>query len=827
MPYDLKRKTRLYVDSSPIGTQATVCQLYEGGHWRPVNHTSRPWTTAEAGYGQIERESNGICTGMYMNKMYTMGTHIEVVTDHQPLVSIYNAASKPKQLRVDRHRTKLLPFSYNVVFEEGAKTPCDYGSRHPKKADFSEKQIVDWCVETGTDIFVNRVLEDSLPSAITLDMVKKESELDEDMTLLKSCILSHDIGNCKKNLPEYYHIFHELTVIDDIVMKNYQIVIPKSLRAEVIGLAHEGHQHADKTLSFLRQSCWFPKMRKDVLSYVETCGACLSAIPRNTPVPLEPNFLPERAWQHLHADFKGPIGGRYYFHVLIDQYSKYPEVDVVTSTSFKKLRPKLDRIFSAQGIPEKITADNGPPYPGHEMKDYASEMGFRMELLTPEDPQSNGFAEAFVRILCKLLHTSVAEGKDPREVLHKYLMHYRATPHPTTGVSPAEMLNNRKIRTKLPQYFSKDESVEARQVRENHDAKKLAQKKHFDKGRRAHPKEVKPGDQILIKQQKSTTKPPFDPRPFTVVGVHGNQIDAQRGATFRRRDKNSVKVLKKRPDHLIPSWERSQQGIEFTDYNDLDIEGSWPGPSSVSANKVSLEVHSGEHPVLTKSDTGGMDGLQPVEESLQTDGHHNDTNLPDPRMSEFPILQIDRINQIEMAEAMRPEVNTPLTENNNSNHNNSNLIASMTLPILRLDRINLKETSKQSPPEDEKDPVPKLHSRKTRRLRVGDRVTFRGKDADAVWFTCSLISRAGKATGIYSMAWNVSRDGAVETIDFGRDVGDFRVLESENQDSVHDVCPQADMNAHLTALINAARRREDESMNDGLGLGRNVHSDNV
>ena len=70
-------------------------------------------------------------------------------------------------------------------------------------------------------------------------------------------------------------------------------------------------------------------------------------------------------------------------------------------------------------------------------------------------------------------------------------------------------------------------------------------------------------------------------------------------------------------------------------------------------------------------------------------------------------------------------------------------------------------------------------------------------------------------------------DGVAKTIDFERDVGDFRVLESENQDSVHDVCPQADMNAHLTALINAARRREDESMNDGLGLGRNVHSDNV
>ena len=32
MPNDLSKKTRLYVDSSPVGTQATVCQLYEGNH---------------------------------------------------------------------------------------------------------------------------------------------------------------------------------------------------------------------------------------------------------------------------------------------------------------------------------------------------------------------------------------------------------------------------------------------------------------------------------------------------------------------------------------------------------------------------------------------------------------------------------------------------------------------------------------------------------------------------------------------------------------------------------------------------------------------------
>ena len=49
------------------------------------------WTATKAGYGQVERESNGILTGMHMNKMCVLGPHTEVATDHKPL------------LHVDRH----------------------------------------------------------------------------------------------------------------------------------------------------------------------------------------------------------------------------------------------------------------------------------------------------------------------------------------------------------------------------------------------------------------------------------------------------------------------------------------------------------------------------------------------------------------------------------------------------------------------------------------------------------------------------------------------------------------------------------------------------
>ena len=153
----------------------------------------------ESVYPCIERESNGILTGMHMNKMYTLGTHVEVVTDHAPLLPAYNAPNKPKQLRVDRHRTKLLPIRYNVVYEPGKMTPCDYGSHHPPpNTTFTEEQRVDWAIEDETDIFVNQVIQDQLPQSITLGILRAATATDPELQLLKENIITNKL--CRNHL---------------------------------------------------------------------------------------------------------------------------------------------------------------------------------------------------------------------------------------------------------------------------------------------------------------------------------------------------------------------------------------------------------------------------------------------------------------------------------------------------------------------------------------------------------------------------------------------------------------------------------------------------
>ena len=102
--------------------------------WRPVTHGSRTLTEAERGYGKTEGESLAILSGIMANKEYLYGTKFEVVTDHKPLVSLYNSPNRPAPVRVDRHKGKLRNFRFKVVYEPGSTSPADYGSRHPNPA---------------------------------------------------------------------------------------------------------------------------------------------------------------------------------------------------------------------------------------------------------------------------------------------------------------------------------------------------------------------------------------------------------------------------------------------------------------------------------------------------------------------------------------------------------------------------------------------------------------------------------------------------------------------------------------------------------------------
>ena len=86
--------------------------------------------------------------------------------------------------------------------------------------------------------------------------------------------------------------------------------------------------------------------------------------PRMTPLPKAPS-------KELAMDFLEPLPSGDYLMVVIDEYSRFPEVEIVTSISARSIIPKFDAIFARQGIPDVLKSDNEPPFNGEELKNFA------------------------------------------------------------------------------------------------------------------------------------------------------------------------------------------------------------------------------------------------------------------------------------------------------------------------------------------------------------------------------------------------------------------------------------------------------------------------
>ena len=208
-----------------------------------------------------------------------------------------------------------------------------------------------------------------------------------------------------QDLHALYNIRDELSVsnADDLLLRSHRLILPHALRQRALHIAHEGHQDLTKTKQLLREKIWFPGIDGLTKKLIDNCLACQATVVQQPFEPLRMTKLPQAPWQHLSVDFCGPLPSGDMLFVVIDEYLRYPEVEIVSSTSVNTVIPKLDHILSTHGIPREIKSDNGPPFQGHSFAQY---MGFHHRKITLEWPKANSEAERFMRTIQKTLRAA-------------------------------------------------------------------------------------------------------------------------------------------------------------------------------------------------------------------------------------------------------------------------------------------------------------------------------------------------------------------------------------------------------------------------------------
>ena len=348
------------------------------------------------------------------------------------------------------------------------------------------------------------IIRNSLPSAITMNKVKEATQDDNTLQRLIVAIKRGYITKeDEKILAPYKKVWTELSEAKGMVLRGSKVVVPQSLQKDMVTLAHEGHQGIERSKQYLRMHGWFPKMDIAIEKEVATCMACQIVVATPQREPLKVTELPQHPWEVITSDLHGPLPTGEYLLVVQCLYSRYPVVEIVSSTSAKVCIPVFDKIFSLFGIPERFTSDNGPPYNSEEFDRYSKYMGFTRTSNIPYAPWANGTVENFMKNLGKLIETSQEEAINWRQELHKFLRAYRATPHPMTKKSPATLIfNGRNFKTRLPSPTTKNILVYDKEVRKADREGKQCMKRTADKKRYVKPIDIKEGDQVLCRQKK-------------------------------------------------------------------------------------------------------------------------------------------------------------------------------------------------------------------------------------------------------------------------------------------------------------------------------------
>lgn len=278
---------------------------------------------------------------------------------------------------------------------------------------------------------------------------------------------------------------------------------------------------------------------REANDYVSCCEGCQLIGMPSKPLPMSRRELPTKPWVDVAIDFMGPLPLGEYLFVIVDYFSRYKEVEIMTRISSRDTVERLVKIFTRLGYPGTITLDNAKQTIGKEFGEYCKIHGIVLNHTAPYWPQENGLVERQNRSLLKRLQISNALKRDWKKDLNDYLLIYYTTPHSTTGKTPSELCYGRTIRSKLPSIEDIETTPASSDFRDMDRINKGKGKEREDRKRHAQESDIQRGDTVLMENLLLSNKlqTTFNKTKDTVldrIGPRATVEDQDTGKSFER-----------------------------------------------------------------------------------------------------------------------------------------------------------------------------------------------------------------------------------------------------------------------------------------------------
>lgn len=486
--YDVSKPLTVSVDSSMYGVGAVLLQE---GH--PVYYASKSYSETEKRWANIEKEFYAVLFGLTKFHQFVYGRIVTVETDHKPLLFIMKKQFDDCPARLKRMLYSLQKYEFNLVYRPGKQMyVSDFLSRAPVQCESND-------LGEKIELEVNQLV---CSISMTEERMKQfQDALLEDDELRELMSTVYNGWPLKKSdlnpmLYVYWPFRHEIYVASNVLFKRDRIIVPRTLKHDMLNKIHVGHFGLDVCLRRAKEVLYWPGMTNDITNVINNCQTCWEHKKSNSREPMIIQEQPQRPWEKLGIDlFKW---NNHMFVAVGDYFSKFVDFAKISDETSETVIREIKMLLSRYGVPKQIVTDQGPQFTSQAFKNFCNAWDINHTLISPKFPQANGFIERQIQTLKSLL----TKCKESRSDAFLALIEWRNTPFSDIP-SPAEIMYNRQLRSIVPvrNEFLEQRPVNNNIIRKSLEVRQEKSKSYYDKSASHSLSDLKEGEMVMIQME--------------------------------------------------------------------------------------------------------------------------------------------------------------------------------------------------------------------------------------------------------------------------------------------------------------------------------------
>ena len=441
----------LETDASDTGIGGVLSQKKASGEVKVIAYGSHTLGKHQKQYCATKKELLAVITFIRDYRPYLWGRQFKVITDCASLKWLREFKDPSGQLA--RWLSQLEEFDFVVEHRPGRvnQNADALSRRHPgydtcpscKTVEIGAVKVV----KIAEDLL--QEVKDAQKSDPSLAQVIARKNRNEPAPNVK------DIEPQLEDLVTYAKWWNSLSIENDLVVlwndedDEYKVVLPEDFRKTILQQCHDipiaGHPGIKKTLARIKSRFVWPKLKRTVTQYVQTCETCQQVKGNTDRAKLQP--ITSTAFNEmLCCDLVGPLNtsksGNNYILTMGDHFTKWMEAVPIKDKSAKTVANKvIDTWICRYGAPSTILTDCGTEFEAEFRNVLCKSFKIKKVRTTPYHPMTNGMLERNHRTLKSVLQCLVnSYDNDWDEHLQLAMCAFRSAVHDSTGHEPYQLV---------------------------------------------------------------------------------------------------------------------------------------------------------------------------------------------------------------------------------------------------------------------------------------------------------------------------------------------------------------------------------------------------